>query len=104
VAKAGFRTPSRGDTRVPVRNKDVKGPLDAAGDWVREHGGSAAGLGILAVPNAGDLAYEIVNLIDGTRSVAEIRDAVSAEFSPLDVAVVSEYLDLLAKTGAVSFR
>jgi len=36
--------------------------------------------------------------------VSEIRDAVSAEFDPVALAAVAEYLDLLAKAGAVTFK
>jgi hypothetical protein len=49
------------------------------------------------------VTYEIVNFMDGVRTVGEIRDAVSAEFSPIDAAAVSEYVDVLAKAGAVTF-
>jgi hypothetical protein len=56
------------------------------------------------VPNSDDVTYEIVNFIDGARTVSEIRDAVSAEFEPLELGAVGEYLDLLAKAGAVSFK
>jgi hypothetical protein len=56
------------------------------------------------VANSDDVTYEIVNFIDGARTVSEIRDAVSAEFEPLELRAVVEYLDLLAKAGAVSFR
>jgi aminopeptidase YwaD len=104
IAKAGFRGSPRGDPRVPRRNPSVKGPLAPDGDWVKEHGGDGAPIGIAKVPNSGDVTYEIVNFIDGTRTVSEIRDAVSAEFEPLDMKLVTEYLDLLAKVGAVSFR
>jgi hypothetical protein len=104
LARAGFRLPSA-DARVPVRNAAVKGPLAPNGDWVREKGGaSAASIAVARVPNSDDVTYEIVNFIDGTRTVSEIRDAVSAEFEPLELKVVAEYLDLLARAGAVSFK
>ena len=32
------------------------------------------------------------------------RDAVSAEFEPLQLQAEAEYLDLLARAGAVSFK
>jgi hypothetical protein len=38
------------------------------------------------------------------RTVTDIRDAVSAEFEPLEPGAVAEYLDLLAKAGAISFK
>ena len=50
-----------------------------------------------------DLA-EIVNFIDGTRSIGDIRNAVSAEFEPVEVMAVREYIELLARAGAVSFK
>jgi hypothetical protein len=93
------------DARVPLRNPEVKGPLAPDGEWVRERAGAgAATIAITRVPRGDDVTYEIVNFIDGARSVGEIRDAVSAEFEPLDMAAVSEYLDVLAKAGAVTFR
>jgi hypothetical protein len=61
-------------------------------------------MAIAAVPNSDDVTYEIANFIDGARTVSEIRDAVSAEFEPLKLEVVAEYLELLARTGAVSFK
>jgi hypothetical protein len=93
------------DTRIPVRNPAVKGPLAPEEDWVTEKaGGGAATIAITKVSRSDDVTYEIVNFIDGTRTVAEIRDAVSAEFEPVDLGAVSEYLDVLAKAGAITFR
>ena len=104
VVAAGFRLPSP-DPRVPVRNASVKGPLDPGGDWVVEKAGAAAArIAIAGAANSGDVTYEIVNFIDGTRTVGEIRDAVSAEFTPVSLADVAEYLDVLAKAGAISFK
>jgi aminopeptidase YwaD len=99
------RRPVGTDTRVPQRNPDVKGPLAPNGEWVMEKAGaSAATAAIARLPNSGDVTYEIVNFVDGVRTVREIRDAVSAEFEPIDLAAVAEYLDLLAKAGAITFR
>jgi aminopeptidase YwaD len=97
--------PRATDTRVPVRNAAVKGPLAPDGDWVIEKAGAAAAtIAVARVARSDDVTYEIVNFIDGTRSVGEIRDAVSAEFEPIELKAVAEYLDLLAKTGAVRFK
>ncbi len=104
VVHDGFRLPSP-DPRVPVRNASVKGPLDPGGEWVVEKAGpDAAKIAIARAPNSGDVTYEIVNFIDGTRTVGEIRDAVSAEFEPVAPADVAEYLNVLAKAGAISFK
>ncbi len=104
LARAGFHRPSA-DTRIPVRNPAVKGPLAPTGDWLREKAGAASvSVAIARVPNSDDVTYEIVNFIDGRRSVSDIRNAVSAEFEPLELKAVADYLDLLASAGAVSFK
>jgi hypothetical protein len=88
-----------------VRNAAVKGPLAPGGEWVAEKGGRGGGsIAIAREPRSDDLTYEIVNFIDGTRTVGEIRDAVSAEFEPIELRAVAEYLDLLASAGAVTFK
>ena len=102
LARGGFRV-TTGDARVPVRNPAVKGPLDPNGDWLADKAGSSR-VAIARLSNSEDLTYEIANFVDGTRSVAEIRDAVSAEYQPIDLAAVAEYLDLLARAGAVRFK
>jgi hypothetical protein len=93
------------DGRIPVRNPDVKGPLAPGGDWLREKAGSASvSIAIVQVPNSDDVTYEIANYVNGARTVSDIRDAVSAEFEPLDLKVVAEYLDLLARAGAITYK
>ena len=88
-----------------MRNPAVKGPLPPGGDWVREKAGAGSGsIAIARPPNSDDVTYEIVNFVDGMRTVSEIRDAVSAEFEPLELKAVAEYLDLLARAGAVSYK
>lgn len=60
---------------------------------------------LLKVQDRGALyAYEIVNFIDGKKSVAEIRDAVAAEFGPIPTALVSDYLDACEEAKIVAFR
>jgi len=105
LARAGFHGPST-DPRVPVRNASVKGPLAPDGEWVLDRAGAgrSTSTAISRLPRSDDLTYEVANFIDGVRSVGEIRDAVSAEFEPLDLKAVAEYIELLAKAGAVTFR
>ncbi len=75
------------------------------GDGVLEKAGPhAASIAIARLPNSGDVLYEIVNFVDGKRTVGAIRDAVSAEFEPIRLAAVAEYLDVLAGTGAITFK
>jgi hypothetical protein len=104
LSRAGFRWPSQ-DPRVPLRKPTVKGPLAPTGEWVVEKAGSgAASIAIARLANSDDVTYEIVNFMDGKRSVGEIRDAVSAEFEPIDLKAVAEYIDILAKAGAVTYK
>jgi aminopeptidase YwaD len=103
LAQAGFHQPPV-DARIPVRNMAVKGPLAPGGDWLREKVGAPASIAIASVPDSDDVTYEIANFVDGVRTVSEIRDAVSAEFEPVALEAVAEYLDLLARAGAVSFK
>src|SRR6202167_1174825 len=49
-------------------------------------------------------AYEIFNFVDGRRSVGEIRDAVSAEYGPLPVNLVADYLEACAEAGAIRWK
>jgi aminopeptidase YwaD len=49
-------------------------------------------------------AYEIVNFVDGKRSVAGIRDAVSAEFGPIPLDVVSDYLNACEEAKLIAFK
>jgi hypothetical protein len=49
-------------------------------------------------------AYEIVNFVDGKRTVGEIRDAVSAEYGPIPVALVSDYLNACQEAGVIQWK
>jgi aminopeptidase YwaD len=49
-------------------------------------------------------AYEIVNFVDGKRSVGEIRDAVSAEYGPLAVDLVDDYLKACQEAGLMQWK
>ena len=58
----------------------------------------------LKFPNVDVVIAELGNFIDGTRTISDIRDAVSAEFTPIALPVVSDYFDRLAKTGAITIQ
>jgi aminopeptidase YwaD len=90
------------------RNADPKGPMSVFGyDYFTDHYGRerAAKLGLLDFDGArGDgesYAYEALNFVDGKRSVGEIGDALSAEFGPVPVELVGEYLAALAEIGVL---
>jgi hypothetical protein len=93
------------EARIPMRNPAVKGPLPPDGDWLLDKTGrGGATVAISGVPRSEDVTYEIVNFIDGSRSIADIRNAVSAEFDPVELSAVAEYVDLLARAGAITFK
>jgi predicted transcriptional regulator len=48
-----------------------------------------------------EYAYEALNFADKTRNVQEIRDGVSAEYGPVPLEMVVEYLKALEKIGIV---
>jgi len=47
------------------------------------------------------LGYEALNLVDGQRSVGEIRDALAATVGAAPQQEVAEYLDILARLGVI---
>ena len=107
--------PPPADRRVPVRAPGIVGPLDVYYyDYFAElPGADSATSGSLFRPAEGALGrgengevltYEALNLADGRRSVSDIRDALSGRYSPVPVSAVAEYFELLARSGAVSFR
>ncbi len=98
-----------GDGRLLFkRRSDPKGPLAVFGyDYFAEHA-KAAGvatpkfLSYEGLWGAGEeYAYEVLNFADGKRNVQEIRDAVSAEYGPVPLEMVVEYLRALEKIGVV---
>jgi aminopeptidase YwaD len=90
------------------RRSTPKGPLAVFGyDYFRDHA-KAAGvatpklLSYEGLWGAGEeYAYEALNFADGKRNAQEIRDAVSAEYGPVPLEMVVEYLRALEKIGVV---
>jgi hypothetical protein len=90
------------------RKAQPKGPLAVFGyDYFAEHA-KAAGIatpkllsyeGLWGVGE--EYAYEVLNFANGKRNTQEIRDAVSAEYRPVPVEMVLEYLQALEKIGVV---
>jgi hypothetical protein len=93
------------DSRVPVRNPEVVGPL---GIYYFDYLDRALGEGAvskiaLSKRDGGDvLAWEAFNLADGRRSISGIRDVLAGRYSPVPVSEISEYFELLARAKAVS--
>ena len=88
------------------RKTEPKGPLTVFGyDYFADHAKSA---GIPAPKlldyqglwgSGEEYAYEVLNFPDGKRNAQEIRDAVSAEYGPIPLELVVEYLQALEKIG-----
>ncbi|HKY04462.1 MAG TPA: hypothetical protein VJQ56_06215, partial [Blastocatellia bacterium] len=58
---------------------------------------------ISAKPQGDVLLYEMLNLVDGKRSVQAIRDYITAAYTPVSADEVYEYLKLLEKVGVIQF-
>jgi hypothetical protein len=93
---------------VFARTSTPKGPLEVFGyDYFEEHRRPAG----VATPKllsyeglwgAGEeYAYEVLNFADGKRNTQKIRDAVSAEYGPVPLELVVEYLLAAEKIGVV---
>ncbi len=52
-------------------------------------------------PQSSLYTYEILNFVNGKRTVGEIRDAVSAEYGPLSVDLVADYLGALSAANII---
>ena len=92
------------DGRVPARNPEIRGPLDVYYfSFLESAGVDASGAALLKRDGGDVLAYEAFNLVDGKRTVSQIRDVLSGRYEPVPVTEIAEYLDLLARAKAVSF-
>ncbi len=94
------------DARVPVRNPEIRGPLGVYYfDYLQEKlAGSAANDTTSMGDHEDLLTYEALNLADGRRSVAEIRDVLVGRYVPVEVAALTAYFDRLAQAGVVTWK
>jgi hypothetical protein len=84
---------------VPVRDPKLRGPLSPR--YVVERGGGNPFEGASRVLSDERVTYEIFNFIDGTNSILDVRNALSAEFSPVPLGDVRRYVESLARAGIV---
>jgi hypothetical protein len=97
------------DREMVLRRKaEPKGPLAVFGyDYFREHA-KASGvatpklLSYEGLRGGGEeYAFEVLNFADGKRNTLQIRDAVAAEYGPVPLEMVAEYLRALERIGVV---
>jgi aminopeptidase YwaD len=91
---------------VVIPERHFKGPLsgsfraemsDAYKEWLAENEDRVGSY-------SGSKQYEIVNLMDGKRSLLRIRDIVSCEFNETDIEFVFRFAQELEKLGLISFK
>lgn len=96
--------------RVPVRAGTPKGPIYPnrflyGGAWLAERlGGDDECLDLSILRDGPYVAYEALNLVNGKRDMLQIRDAVSAEFTPVPAEHVAEFFSVFERAGVVSFE
>ena len=91
---------------VFARNAAVSGPMVVFGyDYLADHTQRHAPPKLLDYQglrgNGEEYGYEVLNFVDGKLNVREIRDAVSTEYGPVDIALIAEYLRALEAAGVV---
>jgi aminopeptidase YwaD len=80
------------------RNPKIKGTMGAFGyDYFTAHYPKHKDIRL-----GEEYRYEALNLVDGKRSVAEIRDALSAIYTPVPLADVEQYLAALASIDVIA--
>lgn len=96
------------DGPVFARQTEPKGPMSVFGyDYFEDKLGAEEARKVRLLRHSGArggggvYAYEVLNFVDGKRTAGEIRDAVSAEFGPVPLEYVMEYLRALEKIGVI---
>ena len=87
----------------------VKKPVDPSAPPAGRGGGAGGGGGQAAAPGApptltGYYTQEANNFADGTRSMLDVRNAISAEFGPVPVENVVNYFRNLEKLGTWTIK
>jgi aminopeptidase YwaD len=109
LGASGEDSAATGDGKLKfIRNAQVKGPMSVFGyDYFEDRYGEEKmrNLKLLSheSPRAsgGQYAYEVLNFVDGARNAQQIRDAVSAEYGPVPLDYVLEYLRALESIGVI---
>jgi aminopeptidase YwaD len=93
---------------VYSRAPEPKGPMSGFGYEYLADKRQALSLPVPALANwsgpwggGSDYLYEALNLVDGKRTVRQIRDDLSAIYGPVPIERVAEFLDLLRRIGVL---
>ena len=90
------------DKRVPIRL--TRGPLDFGLPESELSANQSAWYRSGEFNLNGTHRFELVNFIDGKRTVTEIRNAMSAEFNPFQTKIIARYIEDLVKVGALKWK
>ncbi|MFC1482049.1 DUF4910 domain-containing protein [Candidatus Neomarinimicrobiota bacterium] len=90
------------DGRIPKRL--TRGPLDFGLPEDKLTGARLAWYGSEEFTLGANQRFELVNFIDGKHTVNEIRNMLSAEFTPVDEAVVMRYIEDLVGVGVIGWK
>jgi hypothetical protein len=99
---AAVSLPESPDRRIPIRL--TRGPLALDLPEAKLSPQAAAWYKMPDFPLSGEVRFELVNFIDGKRTVSEIRSGLSAEFGTTSTKTVSRYLDDLVRVGVVRWK
>jgi hypothetical protein len=95
---------------VPARNPEIRGPVNLTRasygrDWLSRRLQDDRFIERVLLRKRGAYyLFETLNFADGKRNLAQIRDAVAAEYGPAPLEEIEEYFRLLEKAGVVTFR
>jgi len=87
---------------IPFRNEKLRGPLGIR--YVVTRGGMNPLAGASPIMRDERVIYEVFNFIDGKNSVLDIRNAASAEYSPIPLPDVQRFMEALAKAEVIRLR
>jgi hypothetical protein len=94
--------PRAEDGRIPVRL--TRGPLAGGLPASALSSERAAWYASPRNPLRGSYAFELVNFIDGERTITAIRDALSAEYGPVPTQAVARFVEDLVEAGLAEWR
>lgn len=84
---------------IPVRTEKMRGYFNAM-----EFRERMRAIKDLPAYNLGRAEFEARNFIDGQRSILEIRNALAAEYGPISLKEVENFILVLEKTGFVTLK